>query len=269
MSVYKVSVVNYLNSKPFIYGLKNFLQIQDKIQLVEEYPAQCAESLATGEIDLALMPVAKILQLKDPHIVSSYCIGSETKVKSVGLFSDVPIEEVKNVILDYQSRTSVRLFQILAEEYWKIHPRYLNSEPGFIDNIQGDTAGIVIGDRTIPLFEKYKYVYDLGETWKSYTGLPFVYAAWVSTKALDSDFIELFHEANTSGMLMIDQIVKDYASYNHSSFSIEEYFKKNISYDLSDNKRKALLLFLKKLSQLENKELPVIQFQLPSLNLIH
>lgn len=265
MPKYNISVVNYLNSIPFIFGLKNHQEIQNWITLVEENPAQCADSLIQGKTDIALIPAAMILQLKNPHIVSSYCIGSEGKVKTVCLFSNVPIEDVTDVILDEQSRTSVRLFQILANEYWKQDFKYHPSEPEFIDQIKGTTAAVVIGDRTIPMFEKYEYVYDLGEIWQKMTGLPFVFAAWVSSFSLNQEFIELFHQACELGMDSIDQIIVESTDINSAHFNIESYYKKYISYPLDEEKRKGLDLFLHKVAELENWNLPEIIYQLPEV----
>lgn len=263
MPNYNISVVNYLNSKPFIFGLQNHPNIQKWITLVEENPAECADSLIQGKTDLALIPAAMILQLENPHIISSYCIGSQGKVKTVCLFSEVPIEEVKDVYLDNQSRTSVRLFQILAKEYWKQNFNYHPSGPNIKEQIKGSIAAVMIGDRTIPMFEKYPYVYDLGEIWQEMTGLPFVFAAWVSPFPLDKEFIQLFHQACELGMNSIDQIVQNYQKVITPYFNLEEYYKKYISYELDDAKQKGLDLFLTKVAELEDWKYTNITYQLP------
>lgn len=260
MQRYKVTVVNYLNSKPFMYGIQK-TDLKDKIDFLDEFPALCAESLIQGKTDLALIPAAMILHLKSPHITSSYCIGSDGKVQTVCLFSNVPIEEVTDVILDYQSRTSVRLFQILAKEYWKIQPTYHASEPGFSQHIQGTTAAVLIGDRTIKFFDKYPYVYDLGEIWKLYTGLPFVFAAWVADKALEPDFVKEFHHACEIGMQSIDEIVKDYKVVNNEYFDLERYYKEYMSYNLDEQKLAGLDLFLTKVAELENWPKPELIYK--------
>ncbi len=268
MQRYKVSVVNYLNSKPFIYGFQKSEKLQECIDLVEEYPAQCAESLIQGRTDLALIPAAMILQLATPHIASSYCIGSVGKVQTVCLFSDVPIHEVKDVILDYQSRTSVRLFQILANEYWKIQPEYHTSSPGFESQIRNTTAAVVIGDRTIDLFGRFSYIYDLGEIWEKYTGLPFVFAAWVSPFALNQHFLEIFEEACTTGMKSLDEIIEDLSEVNTPAFKLEDYYRKYISYDLDDKKREGLELFLHKIAEMESRNFPEIVYQIENNNIV-
>ncbi|MCB0401553.1 MAG: menaquinone biosynthesis protein, partial [Flavobacteriales bacterium] len=171
----KVSAVSYLNTLPFLYGIKQS-GLEQEIDLSLDIPSDCARKLLNDEVDLGLVPVAIIPQLKEHHIISDYCIGADGPVDTVALFSDVPLEEIENIYLDYHSRSSVTLVQLLAKAFWKIKPNWIRAEEGFIDQIQGTTAGVVIGDRTFGLSKKYKY--DLAEAWKAFTGKPFVFAAW-------------------------------------------------------------------------------------------
>jgi hypothetical protein len=87
----------------------------DRIELVEEYPAKIADMLLNDQVDVGLVPVAIIPSLQEAHIVTDYCIGAGGEVASVALFSEVPIEQVTKVLLDYQSKTSVNLARILFE----------------------------------------------------------------------------------------------------------------------------------------------------------
>ena len=91
---YKVSIVSYLNTIPFLYGIKETGMI-NKIQLEYDYPSKCAEKLINNNVDLALVPVVVIPKIKDSFIISDYCIGAEGPVESVCLFSNVPIEKIK------------------------------------------------------------------------------------------------------------------------------------------------------------------------------
>jgi chorismate dehydratase len=115
----KVGAVSYLNTKPLLYGIKRHA-VMHQIDLMESYPAEIARALIDGKLDLGLVPVAVIPKLKEHHIITDYCIGANGEVASVCIFSKVPLDEVKKVYLDYQSRTSVRLAQILLKEYWKV-----------------------------------------------------------------------------------------------------------------------------------------------------
>ncbi len=244
----KVGAVSYLNTKPLIYGFQQGL-MNNLIALTKHYPSRIAAMLLNDEIDVGLVPVAIIPRLKEYHIISDYCIGTTGEVASVCLFSDVPISEVKEVLLDYQSRTSVRLAKILLKEYWKVTPLLTDAKADFREHINGTTAGLVIGDRAFEQRKVSAYVYDLGKAWKDLTGLPFVFAAWISNKKLDDDFIEGFNAATHAGMQQIDAIV---AQNPYPLFDLKKYFTEHISYALDDKKREGLHLFLEKLKSLDS-----------------
>jgi chorismate dehydratase len=240
----KVAAVNYLNTKPLLYGFRSH-EVSNQIELLGAYPAQVAEWLINDEVDIALVPVAVIPKLKEHHIVSEFGIGCDGAVASVCLFSDVPLEKVEKVYLDYQSRTSVQLAKILLKEYWKSKAELIVA-PGetYRNEIKGTTAGLVIGDRALQQRLQSKYIYDLGEAWKAHTGLPFLFAAWISNKSLPLDFIKAFNEANSIGLLNIDTVVSENP---YDIYDLKDYYTNCISYKLDLDKKKALQLFLSKL----------------------
>lgn len=236
----KASCVSYLNSQPFIYGLKNN-SIIDDIDLSLDVPSACAEKLLNGSADIGLIPVAVIPELKESHFISDYCIGADGKVETVLLLSEVPLTQIKNVLLDYQSRTSVLLLKILAEKLWNITPEWVNASSGFEKNIQGETAGLVIGDRTFELKHKFKYVYDLADEWKKFTSLPFVFACWVSNKRISDEFISRFNLALENGLKNISFVASQYPS---DGFNALDYLTNKVSFRFDDRKKEAMKLFL-------------------------
>ena len=243
----KISAVSYLNTKPFLHGL-DISSVKNKIKLTQDTPAQSAQKLLTGEIDIGLVPIAVIPQLKNPQIVSPFCIGANGKVKTVCLFSDVPLEEINTIYLDYQSRTSVLLVQLLMKEYWKRNVTFLPALEGYENSIKNNIAAVIIGDRAIAKLGKYAYEYDLAEAWKQYTDLPFVFAAWVSNKEIEQDFLDDFNAALQIGWSNRSQLLEQYKNYNSPYFSVKEYWSNNIQYELDSDKKQALELFLKKIN---------------------
>ncbi|MDB5197634.1 MAG: menaquinone biosynthesis protein [Flaviaesturariibacter sp.] len=242
----KVAAVSYLNTKPLLYGVKRHEVMQD-IELIEDYPSKIAQMLIDGAVDVGLVPVAVIPFLKEYHIVTDYCIGADGPVASVCLFSEVPMEEVTKVYLDYQSRTSVMLATILLKEYWKSSAELMPAKgEDYRNEIKGTTAGLVIGDRAFEQRLHSKYIYDLADVWKRHTGLPFVFAAWISNRKLPDDFIKRFNEANAFGLEHLDEVVFENRS---PYYDLYKYFSHNINYELNDSKRTALQLFLEKLSK--------------------
>ncbi len=249
MSKVKISVVSYLNSKPFIFGLENS-ELINKIDLQLDIPSVCAQKLQDGIVDVGLIPVAIIPQLKESYIISDYCIGAESNVVSVCLYSDVPLDKIETILLDYQSKTSVVLVKILAQSFWKINPKWENSIKNFEDTISEATAGVIIGDRTFGINSKYTYKYDLAEEWIKFTGLPFVFACWVSNKQLPVNFINNFNSALAYGIDNIMVISAAIQEKNDYTVNVEEYLTNNISYSFSERKKQGLAMFLEYLKNL-------------------
>jgi chorismate dehydratase len=240
----KVAAVSYLNTKPLLYGIGHS-DLIDNIELIVDYPSQLAKMLQEGTIDLALLPVAAIPGIKGAHIVSDYGIASDGNVVSVALFSQVPVEEIKTVYLDYQSRTSVRLAQLLLEQYWKKEVEYKPATENYIDYINGANAGVIIGDRALKQLNNFGYIYDLSAAWKAYTGLDFIFAAWVAGKELPPDFTARFNAANAEGLNHLDTVISENP---FPYYDLHTYYTKNIQFYLDDEKKKGLKKFLEMIS---------------------
>jgi len=221
--------------------------IRKEILLSQDSPAICAKKLSMHEADIGLVPVAVIPTLENPQIITPYCIAANGKVATVCLFSEVPIEQIKTVFLDYQSRTSVQLVQILMKEYWNREVVYTNALPGYESQIKGNAAGVIIGDRAIHFTGKFRYAYDLSEIWKLHTGLPFVFAVWISCGSLAADFLERFNSALQFGLEHRKRVSEEYKQLNTDFFSVDYYLNNNIQYELTADKYKALDFFLQKL----------------------
>jgi chorismate dehydratase len=245
MTPVRLAAVSYLNTKPFIYGLYKTMPA-GAFELSLDIPSACARKLLADEADLVLTPVAVIPELDDVYLVSDYCIGSVGAVKTVCLYATQPLSGVRRVLLDFHSRTSVALVQMLFRSYWKQDVVFEAAAPGFEQHIGGDTAAVVIGDRTIGLDARCPYVYDLGEAWTAWTGLPFVFAAWVSRRPIDPAFVQLFNQAMQTGIDHLPELIKILPTI--PGFDLDAYFHQNISYALDDAKWTGLNHFLSLLS---------------------
>ena len=239
----RVGAVSYLNTKPLLYGIRRSALLQ-QIELTENYPSLIAQQLIDGTIDVGLVPVVVIPKLKEHFIISDYCIGAVNEVASVCLFSDVPLEQIEKILLDYQSRTSVALIKILLKNYWKMHPILEDAKENFRLSIRGTTAGMIIGDSAFEQRLQSKYIYDLSLAWKAYSGLPFVFAAWVANKQLPDHFIEAFNDANAIGLRHLDDVT---ATLESPYYDLKKYYTQNISYNLDEEKRRGMQRFLKEL----------------------
>ena len=243
----KVGAVSYLNTKPLLYGIERSAALMDRIELITDYPSSIARMLLEDKIDVGLVPVAVIPKMQHHFIIGDYCIGAEGDVASVCLFSDVPLENIETILLDYQSRTSVNLCKVLLKNYWQITPQLQDAKEDFRKDIKGTTAGVVIGDRALEQRHQSKYSCDLAGAWKAFTGLPFVFAAWIANKELPVNFCNEFNEANSVGLEQLDNVIEENP---FAAYSLQTYYTKNISYELTDEKRKGLELFLEMLSEM-------------------
>ncbi len=232
MNKIKVSAVSYTNSKPFVYGLMHS-GILDKIELSLDIPSDCANKLIENQADIGLVPVAALLHIDNYQIVSQYCIGAFGAVDSVFIFSQKPIDGIKKIKLDPQSRTSNNLSRVLLKNHWKLNPEFVT---------EGEADAFVeIGDRTFGKKELYPYSYDLAEEWFKFTGLPFAFAVWASNKPVSDEFKVLFNEALKLGLDHRKDVI---AQIQHiENFDLDDYLMNKIDFNLDDQKLKAISKF--------------------------
>ncbi len=176
-----LGAVNYLNSKPLIERLDELLEGRATLRL--DFPSRLADDLASGQLDVALIPSIEYFRGQNYEIISDACVAAHGPVLSVKLYSRVPWGEVKSLALDEGSRTSATLARILLAERHGVFPKL---EPLPLDHRTQDSSAdaiLLIGDRAIsPPDERFLGTWDLGEEWFEWTGLPFVFAMWVGRR---------------------------------------------------------------------------------------
>lgn len=248
-----IVAVSYLNTLPFLFGIRKDKDLMSQLNLRLEYPSLCADLLKSGQADLGLIPVAEIVNLDKPMIIGDFCIGAKGKVNTVMLYSCCSLNEIKIVALDYQSRTSVMLTKILFDKFWERKVSFESTSEGYIERISGTIAGVVIGDRAFDYRDRFPYSYDLSEEWFKFTGLPFVFACWVSRIPLDSKFELQFCKAMALGFSKMEKVVEEYSNTNISGPHLSSYLNEDISYNFDSDKRTAMALFLSYCQNLNNE----------------
>ncbi|MDQ3050116.1 MAG: menaquinone biosynthesis protein [Bacteroidota bacterium] len=254
----KVSCVSYINSAPYIYGLRK-LESSGVIILSLDNPSECAAKLRLGSVDIGLVPVAAIASIKNATYITDWCIGADGPVKSVTLLSEVPLREIKSILLDFQSVSSNILTRVLAANFWNINPEFCESQNGLEQEISGSRAGVIIGDRSLQQQHKFKYVYDLAEEWKKFTGLPFVFARWVSTKNLSSEFALQFNEALSFGIQHMDDVIVSLKALPEYQPGTDSYLLNNLSYHFDAAKKRGMELYLEYAASLTESEVRELQ----------
>lgn len=229
-------------------GLKKF-DGQSKYRISQDIPSVCAEKLIKNEADIGLIPVAMIASLPESHIVTSCCIAADGAVDSVVLVSHQPLSEIHEVILDTESRTSVMLARILAREWWQIQPKWVaqKASDDFSDPLH-TKAAVMIGDKALRYKSLYPYCYDLAEEWKKFTGLPFVFAAWVSNKEISAEDIRTLELAFKDGLNRRDELLLQLKE-EYPGTDLRNYLYEKIRYHLGEKEWQGLRLFLSKCRQ--------------------
>ena len=235
MNKIKISAVAYTNTKAFIYGLEHS-DIINKIDLSLDIPSDCAAKVINGEVDLGLMPVAAIPLVPNANIVADYCIGSDGAVNSVFIFSNVPIRELKTLKLDAHSRTSNNLAKVLLKFHWKQEVAFTTDQHEKTDAI------VLIGDRTFGKKDDYAFAYDMGEEWKNFTGLPFIYAAWVANKEIPQSFKTEFNAALKYGLDHRNEVLESLPET--PNFDLVDYLNHKLQFEVTEDRKKAMNLFL-------------------------
>jgi chorismate dehydratase len=251
MDKIRISAVKYANTYPFIYGLQES-GFEKRVILETDHPAECASKLISGRVDIGLIPVAAIPLLKESFIISDYCIGANRNVRTVMLLSNCPFEDIKDIYLDYRSRSSVNLTKVLAKNCWKRDFRWINTSKAFdFRNIAMNEAVVLIGDQCFEFENSFRYKVDLASEWNDFSGLPFVFACWTANIHLEDEFITDFNTALKLGVNNIDDVVEKMGKTGIiTGDTLRDYLKKNIDYNFNEEKKAGLKLFLDLLGEI-------------------
>ena len=246
----RVGAVNYLNTKPLIYGLE---KIAPQIELRLDLPSRLADELSNGELDVALIPSIEFFQDPSYSIISDACIGCRGPVLSVKLFFRIPPEAVRTLALDEGSRTSATLAQILLKEKYGIEPELLPLPIGKTIADTNADAVLLIGDRAIhsppgPFAE----VWDLGDEWRQWSGLPFVFAMWVGRTGADLNGLDAaLSAARDEGLAHAEEIAHlEAAPLGLTVPQCVAYFREHLHFYLGDAEQQGLELFHRHAAQL-------------------
>ena len=207
--------------------------MKELVTLTDPVPAKCADLLALGAADAALVPVIEYQRINDIHVVPDVCVGSKEKVRSVVLVTKSEnLESVRSVALDESSRTSASLVKIIFREFIGIDPTWQTATPDLGRMLNDNDGALIIGDPGMTFSRDDYHVWDLASLWHQHTGLGFVFAMWMIRNNSSEETMKLdFADARDEGLANLDQIVADYQTLlSLSPESIEEYLMENISF---------------------------------------
>ncbi|OBQ46568.1 menaquinone biosynthetic enzyme MqnA/MqnD family protein [Halodesulfovibrio spirochaetisodalis] len=261
----RVGRIRYLNVLPIYHPLESG-ELGENFELVYGTPAELNEQMEAGTLDVSSCSSFEYARHPEKYyLLPDIAIGSAGPVMSVLLISQKPISELEGeeILTTAQSHTSAALLRMLFRDCLKQDVSYkTGSVSDYIDRGELPVAALCIGDEALRLAndERYPYRLDLGEAWREWTGLPFIFGVWiVSRKSVESgcfsqDPAELFRKAKQWGDDNIQHVISlaEKAGYMDTE-GLTQYFK-SLVYDLGEEEQKGLRLFLKRLA--DAKEIP-------------
>jgi chorismate dehydratase len=234
----RIASVSYLNAKPLLWGVESF----DDVRLQLDVPAKLLDRVRFNEADIALLPVIDYQRLDDLVIVPSGGIGSDGPTLTVRIFSKTPIEQIRTLACDTDSHTSVALAQIVLAERFRIQPELCAPVRG----LEVTDACLLIGDKVVCEEPTgFAHQLDLGEAWKQLTGLPFVFAVWMTRKGINlRDLPARLSEARVEGLKHVDELVERFAIPRGWPGDVaRRYLSVNLQYEIGERQLAAIRRF--------------------------
>jgi chorismate dehydratase len=239
----RVGAVSYLNTKPLVYDLD---AQNDHLQLFLDLPSRLADKLRAGDYDVALIPSIEYFQNPNYRIVSDACIGCHGPVMSVKVVFRRSPDSIRTLGVDEGSRTSAALARILLDEQFGIRPELVPFPIGSdLKDVEAD-AVLIIGDRAMHLPKAdYHDVWDLGEEWVRWSGLPFVFAMWVARPEIPLAQLETaLSRSRDQGLANLESIVEEEAPrYDLEPKACQRYLAEHLHFVLGERERAGLELF--------------------------
>lgn len=283
MTRLRISIVQYLNTAPLVWGFTNG-PLRGKYDLSFTVPSQCAEDLRAARADVAIIPAIEYQRIPDLAILPDLSIASKKLVRSLLVVAKKPIQDVKSFALDRSSRSTQALTRILCSEYWKIAPEFFEAAPDLNAMLQQADAALLIGDPALRLsleMEPYAdrvadhgsqvaplvpplmgwmwnaekagvaspsgklFAFDMVEQWRAMTGLPAVLAVWAARKGIATpEVVADFQASREFGLSRFAEISSDAAGeLELPAPALESYLRENIDFSLDEENRRGLELY--------------------------
>jgi chorismate dehydratase len=237
-----------LNTAPLIWSFARGSRRGEVELLTDTAPASCADMLARGQVDAALVPVIEYQRIPETAIVPGVCVGAREEVHSVVLVTrGARLEEVSSVALDTSSRTSAALVEVIFREFIGRVPRLEQFAPDLERMLDCYDAALVIGDPAMTFERAGLRVYDMAALWREFTGLGFVFAMWMVQSGAGARVRAVdFASARDEGLARVEEIAAEYErELGRPRAELVRYLNENICFELDEGMRAGLELFFR------------------------
>ena len=184
----RVGHIQFLNCLPIYWGLVRSGALLD-VDLTKDTPDRLNDMLVAGDLDIGPISLVEYLRNADDLLLlPDLAVGSDGPVLSVNLVSQVPLDTLdgRRVALGSTSRTSTLLARMWLTEVHGVVPDYFDCPPDLSTMLLEADAAVLIGDAalraTYDAPRRGLSVYDLGQVWREWTGLPMVFAVWAARR---------------------------------------------------------------------------------------
>lgn len=279
MTGLRISVVEYLNTAPLVWGFTNG-PLQGRYDLRFAVPSQCAEQLRRGEVDIGIIPAIEYQRMDGMVVLPGMSVAAKDAVRSILVIARRPIEQARRLALDTSSRSSQALVRILCAERWRIQPEFVDAQPDAAAMLRDADAALIIGDPALRLDVQFAqlaakprngeyccggdprqwpiagmesiYMYDVASEWRALTGLPCVLAIWVGRReSVTSQVVADFLASQQYGLARISEIAEAAAEkLDLPAAELERYLRDNIDFALDEQNRAGLELYFRKAAAL-------------------
>lgn len=252
--------IGYINCYP-VYGAIDRGIVAVAAEPVTGTPSELNDLLAAGELDVSVVSAVEYARNAAAYrLLPDLAVSCDGPVRSVLLLSRRPVEELEQgtILLSASSRTSVYLLRLLCQDVWRVHPRFAEAraEAADLDALAGlpHEAVLVIGDSALILAARrsYPYCYDLGEEWKRWTGLPFVFAVWAARREVDPAQLRAVHggllESRAWGLSHLEDLAVQAARVTGTNQRACREYLSGLDYGLSYKHLEGLTSFLRRLT---------------------
>ncbi len=247
----RLATVPFINAEPLLWGFRRG-PYRDLASVEEIPPSRIPERLRAGTIDLGLIPTIEIQRWSELEILPYLCIAAKRRARSVILASRVPVDRIRSVALDENSRTSAALLRILLEHRGLRGIVYDEAAPSLRAMLRDHDAALLIGDAALRTDTAGLEVLDLGALWHAATGLPFVFAVWAIRPGMTlPEGPRPFLDSRQMGIANIATIARESADrLGLTPAAIEEYLRINLHYHLGSEESRGLDLFFRQAHEL-------------------
>src|ERR1051325_4511593 len=203
----RVAGSSYLNTAPLVWSFARGSRRGEVELLTDTAPARCADMLARGQVEAALVPVIEYQRLPETAVVPGVCVGARREVHSVVLVTrGARLEDVNSVALSIESRTSVALVEVIFREFVGRAPKLEPFVPTLEEMLREHDAALVIGDPAMTFPREGLRVYDMAALWRELTGLGFVFAMWMAHESAAASVRSVdFAAARDEGLARVEE----------------------------------------------------------------